>query len=414
MTAEIARMAWRNVWRNRRRTLITLCGIAFSGMLAVLFTGIGDSTYGEMIDLAARLGGGHVTIQHPEALDAPSLRKTISGVQQLRALALRDPNARQAVARITGQLMLSTATRSYGAGFLAIDPRAESSRTLSLLDAVVQGRLFASARDPGIVLGEQLAENLKVTLGKRVVYTLTDRDGEIVTGLGRVSAIVRTGAPSVDAGLCLLPIDTMREALGYAADEAGQVALFVDDQRASPETARRLRERVGAGVAVLTWDQVQPELAGFISMKVSGTRFFEIIILLLAAAGIFNTMFVSVLERTRELGILSAIGFSPALLFALIMWESAWLAWLGIVAAALVTALPYYLLATRGVDLTSLMAGQNTEVAGVAMDPVLKVAIYPENAVLIAVAILLATFFSGLYPAWRAGRVAPVEVIKLV
>jgi ABC-type lipoprotein release transport system permease subunit len=414
MTGELVRMAWRNLGRNRRRTAITLCGIAFGGMLAILFTGIGDSTYGKMIDLAARLGGGHVTLQHPEALDAPSLRKTVTGVEKLRAIALGDPDARRAVARISGPAMLSTATRSYGAWFLAIDPRAESSQTLSLLDAVVQGRLFASSRDPGIVLGKQLAENLKVTLGKRVVYTLTDRNGEMVTGLGRVSGIVRTGAPSVDAGLCLLPIDTMREALGYGADEATALAVFLGDQRASGRAAGRLRRRTGPGVAVLTWDQAQPELAGFISMKVSGMRFFELIILLLAAAGIFNTMFVSVLERTRELGILSAIGFSPARLFALIMCESAWLGLLGIAASALLTCVPYYLLATRGLDLSSLVSGGNTEVAGVALDPTIRAAIYPENAAVIAAAVLLATLLSGLYPAWRAGRVAPVEVIKLV
>lgn len=414
MRGEIVQIAWRNLWRNRRRTVITLTGIAFGGMLAVIFTGMGDSTYSKMIDLAARLGGGHVTLQHPQMLDAPSLSKSVTGVKKLQQIALQDPDALRTVARISGQVMLSTATRSYGAGFLAIDPEAESSQTLSLLDAVVEGRLFASARDPGIVLGEQLAENLKVTLGKRVVYTLTDKSGEMVTGLGRVSGIIRTGAPSVDAGLCLLPIDTMRQALGYAPDEATQVAVFLGDQRASARAAARLRERMGGGVAVLAWFEAQPELAGFISMKISGTRFFEIIILLLAAAGIFNTMFVSVLERTRELGILSAIGFSPALLFGLIMCESAWLALLGIVASALLTSVPYYLLATHGLDLSSLLAGQTSEVAGVALDPVLRVGIYPESAALIAAAVVLATLLSGLYPAWRAGRVAPVEVIQLV
>ena len=80
-------------------------------------------------------------------------------------------------------------------------------------------------------------------MGKKVVYTLTDRNGEIVSGLGRVSGIVRTGAPSLDAGLCLLPIDSLREVLGYEPDEALQVAVFIDDQRKSGEVARRLQER---------------------------------------------------------------------------------------------------------------------------------------------------------------------------
>jgi ABC-type lipoprotein release transport system permease subunit len=411
---KLASMAWRNLWRNRRRTILTLISIAFGTFLAVVFTGMGDSSYGKMIDLAARLGGGHVTIQHPDYLDKPALSRTIAGTTDLSKMALADPAVYRVAVRISGPILLSTARESSGAGFIAFDPKAEDQTTLAVMDEIAEGKMFDSSRDRGIVLGASLADNLRAGLGKKVVYTLTDKHGEIVNGLARVSGIIRTGSPTVDRGLCLLPIDTVRGVLGYAPDEATQVALFLDDNRNSQNVKLRMKEALGTGPGVHTWDETQPELAGFISMKVGGTKVFEIIIMILVAAGIFNTMFISVMERLREFGIMTAIGFSPGSLFRLVMWESLWLGLMGLVFAVILTAYPYYYLNTQGFDMSAMVSKQGVEVAGVFIDPIMYVAIYVENAFAIAAAVLLATLASGLYPAWRAGRVVPVETIKLV
>ena len=132
------------------------------------------------------------------------------------------------------------------------------------------------------------------------------------------------------------------------------------------------------------------------------------------AAGIFNTLFVSVMERMREFGIMMAIGFSPLRLFRLVMWESLWLALVGLISSAAITAGPYYYYHTYGMDFTEMMGGGNAEIAGVTIDPVFYVTIFPESAFYICLAVVIATLLSGLYPAWRAGRVVPVETIKLV
>jgi len=121
-----------------------------------------------------------------------------------------------------------------------------------------------------------------------------------------------------------------------------------------------------------------------------------------------------VMERLREFGILMAIGFTPLRLFSLVMWESFWLGVVGLFAAALVTAWPYYFLSTHGIDVTAQLEIQGAEIAGVAMTPILYAQIYPENLVMIATFALFATLAAGIYPAWRAGRVSPVESIRLV
>jgi ABC-type lipoprotein release transport system permease subunit len=414
MRANLASMAWRNIWRNRRRTLVTLSSIAFGVMLAVLLTGIGDASWTDVIDLAARLRGGHVTVQHPDYIVTPTQKKTVGDAGRVRALAGEMDEVTRTVPRIVGQTMLATAGKSYGAPFMAVDPALEDESTLAALEGLVEGSMFESADTGGIILGAKLAENLGVEMGKKVVYTLTDRRGEIVSGLARVSGIVRTNSEGVDSTLCLLPLERIRRVLGYGPDEVTEVAIFIDDHRRTDRVAALLDARLGGETAARPWQETQPELAAFISMKVGGTIVFEIVIAILVAAGIFNTMFMSVMERLREFGVLTAIGFGPVRLFGLVMWESVWMALTGIAAAALVSAGPYLYFHEKGIDFSAMMGQGGSDVAGVTVDPILYVSIYPQSAAWIGVAVVVATVLSGLYPAWRAGRVEPVEAIKLV
>ncbi len=410
----LAKMAWRNLWRNRRRTVITLSAIVFGVFLSVVMMAMQDRNWADMIRLAARLGAGHVTYQHPEYLDRPTLSRPVPGTGGLKRLAAGDPRVIRVVERITGFNMLSTARDNIGAGFIAVSPEEEDEETLSLLEAIVEGEFFSSSTDRGIILGERLASNLDVELGSRLVYTLTDKAGEIVSDLARVTGIIRTGSPSIDAGICLLPIGTLRAAIGFAPDEAIQVAAFIDDQRVTDRVVADLADGAPAGVAVLPWHELQPDLAVFIAMKVGGAKVMLLVLAVLVAAGIFNTLFVSVMERLREFGIMLAVGFSPGQLFRLVMLESAWLAAVGLAGAALVTIGPYLYLASTGIDMSGLIPADQMEVAGVGMSTTMQVGIYGESVVLIGFSALAAIMLSGVYPAWKAGHADPVETIRLV
>ena len=192
--------------------------------------------------------------------------------------------------------------------------------------------------------------------------------------------------------------------------------MFIDSQRRADGMVRAVAEALDDGSVALSWKEIQPDLNSFILMKRGGGVFFAGLILVLCAAGIFNTLFVSVMERMREFGVLMAIGFSPAKLLALVLWESLWLGLVGLAGGVLITAWPYYYLSTTGLDMTEIYAAgeQSADVAGVAMSLVIKIGLYPDNLALIALTALLATIASGLYPAYKAATVEPVESIRLV
>lgn len=411
---KLASLAWRNLWRQRRRTVLTLASIAFGGFMAVMMTAMQDQSFADFIDNAARLGAGHVTIQHAEYLDRPTLSRAVTGADEKRAMAEQDGSVVRVVERASGPAMLSTARDSYGAFFIAFDPENETEDTMEFTQNIVEGELFETADSRGIVLGRVLADNLQAELGDKIVYTLTDREGEIVNGMERLSGIVSTGATSTDAALALLPLGIIKGVVGYSEGETTQIAVFLGDGRESIEVADRIKPEIGGDAAVLTWDELQPEIKAFVAMKVGSGRIMEGIIGLLVAAGIFNTIFMSVLERSREFGIMRAIGYSRGQLFQLVMLESTYLSIIGLLSCFIITAPVYFSIHDTGIDMTEVYAdqGASMDIGGVGMDMILRIGLYPESAAVIAIAIVGATMLAGIYPAWKAGRVDPVEAIN--
>jgi len=413
----ILKMAWRGLWRQKRRTILTLISIIFGGFFAVLLTGTQDYTWVDFIDTTARMGSGHITLQHPEYQDKPTLTRTVTGTDDKRAAVATDADVTTTVERTTGQAMLATAYDSYGAFFIAYDPTQETEYTLEWTDGLVEGELFTTPDDDGIILGDTLAENLEAEIGDKVVFTLTDRSGEIVSGMERVKGIIDTGADSTDAAISLLPIGAVRDVVGYDPAESTQVAIFLNNGRRTLTVSERVEKLIGGETAVLTWDEIQPEIKTFIAMKKGGGMVMSLVLGILVAAGIFNTIFMSVMERTREFGIMVAIGYSPKQLFSVVMAESAIFAVVGLILSTAATAPLYLYLHKNGLDMTEMyksMGMTSMDISGVGFDPVMPFGVFPENLVAIALAIVLACMLAGLYPAWKAGRVEPVESINLV
>ncbi|PIW47859.1 MAG: ABC transporter permease [Zetaproteobacteria bacterium CG12_big_fil_rev_8_21_14_0_65_54_13] len=408
------KLAWRNIWRRKRRTLITAFSIGFGVMLSVTFTGSGDYTYTNMIDTGASMGMGHVTVEPIGYQLKPTLDKRLTAAGRLRARIAGIDGVSDATLRITGQAMFASARQSVGGGFIAVDPAFETPGNNLLLRSLVEGAMFNDGDGLGIVIGSKLAQRLQVTIGKKIVYTTTDVSGEIVSNIARVSGIFTTGIDMVDGIMVLLPIGSVQKTLNYARDEATVIAVIIRDQR----HAEGMRDAIAAlpeaaGVAVVTWKQSQPDLAGVIAFDKAGNYISQFLVGLLIAVGILNTMLMSVLERTREFGVMMAIGMAPGTLFRLIMVESFWLAVVGLLLGIIITAPWYYFLYHTGIDFSSAF-GTDFSYGGVLVDPVFKARLFKESVMAILGGVFMLSLLAGLYPAWRAGRIPPVESLKTI
>jgi len=409
---KFGKMAWRNLWRRKRRTLITGFSIGFGVLLSVTFTGTGDYGYTNMINAGASMGFGHVTIEPRDYNQTPALDKRLLKTEQIREQVLTMPGISDAVVRIMGQAMFASASKTVGGMFMAVDPAQESTEQNLLLRSLVQGQLFPQADGRGVVIGNKMAEKLNLRIGKKLVYTTTDVSGEIVSEIARVAGIFKTGVIEVDGSMVLLPINSVRTTLRYDSQDATLVSVIINDQRYSEE----MRDKIDAMVGnprreVLTWKQTQSELAGLITMDKSGNYIMQILIGLLIAAGILNTLLMSVLERSREFGVMMAIGMSPKTLFKLVLVESFWLALIGLVLGIIITIPWYAYLHYVGLDFSGAI-GEDYSAGGVLVDPLIRIRLFKESIIAILAGIFSLTLLSGIYPAWRAGRTLPVESLR--
>jgi ABC-type lipoprotein release transport system permease subunit len=408
----IPKMAWRNLWRRKKRTYITALTIGFGVLLSVTFTGMAHDSYTKMINTSATMGLGHVTVEPKGYNETPALDKKLGNAEEIRDKILNMDGVVDAVTRIMGQAMIASANKSIGGVFIGIDPSRETGERNLFIRTIVEGELFKDPAGRGAMVGKRLAEKLNLGISKKFIYTTTDANGEIVSELARVKGIFKTGVDEVDGSMVLLPIDRLRETLDYGPREATMVAVVIDDQRYAEKKRDMIKEIIGnSGREVLSWKETQPELAGIITIDKSGNYIIQILIGMLIAAGILNTLLMSVMERTREFGVMMAVGMSPSTLFRLVIMESLWLAILGLILGVIITIPWYAYLYNTGIDFSG-MIGDDYSASGVIIDPVMKIILFKESAVAILAGVFTLTLISGIYPAWHAGRVPPVESLK--
>ncbi len=410
----LIKMAWRNLWRRKRRTLITSTTVAIGLWVAISFSGIADYSYVNMINTSASMGFGHVSATPTGYLDNPGFDRRIPAGPDMIARILAVPGVVGATPKIMGPGMIGTASKTVGGLMMGVDPARERPSENLFLRAIVEGRIFSDPAASEVVVGKKMAEHLNLKIGKKLVYTSTDARGEIVSDMARVRGIFRTGDDSVDGGTILLPIDKLRGTLHFAPGEATVISVYVADQREADLIAARLKEKIGApGLEVRSWRQTQPEIAGAIAMDRSFHVMFQTFVWLLVATGILDAMLMSVLERTSEFGLMMALGSSPASLFLMVITESLFTALFGLAIAILINSPWVWFMTQKGIDLTRFVP-EGYGVSGVVVDPVIKMALFKETMLRIFATFFSLTLVAGLYPAYRAGRVPPVESMKAI
>jgi ABC-type lipoprotein release transport system permease subunit len=367
-----------------------------------------------MINTSAIMGLGHVTVEHKGYNETPALDKRLFNSDMVRERLLRMPGVKDALVRIMGQAMLASANKSIGGVFLGIDPGLESGEQNLFIRSIVEGQLFTGTDGLGAVVGNKVAEKLNIGINKKLVYTTTDVNGEIVSEIARVTGIFKTGVSEVDGSMILLPIDRVRTTLSYGPEDSTLISVVIEDQR----RASKMRDIINSDVGdpareVLSWKETQSELASIITLDKAGNRIIQVLIGLLIAAGILNTLLMSVMERTREFGVMMAVGMSPFTLFRLVIMESIWFGLLGLLLGVIITAPWYAFMYYHGIDFSS-MIGSDYSASGVLIDPLVKIRLFKESSAAIMTGVFMLTILSGIYPAWRAGRVPPVESLKAI
>ena len=409
------KMAWRNIWRNPRRTILTILAVAFACSLLIFMLSFQFGSYDTMINTSVKIHTGHVQVQSRGYEDNQDIRQVIPDPEPVVRVVKTIADVRAYASRARAFALVSSRERSYGVMVEGVDPIAEADVS-TLNDIVRQGEYFGEAprKDgmPEALIGYLLARNLKVAPGDELTVLGQGRDGSIAATVVHVRGVYRSGMDEFDRGAIQIPLENFQEifTMGKAVHEIVIVGHRLADV---PDIEGALTSRLAdmhfeRPLEVLNWEELMPGLKQAISMDlVSGTIFYLILIMVVAFS-ILNTFLMAILERTNEFGIMMAMGTKPGRLTRLVLTESAGMTLVGVAVGMAMGCLVTWYFMNHGIDL-----GGATEILQQFGIPSrLYPRLTPISTTAGPVAVLVITLLAALYPALKVSRLQPVQAMR--
>lgn len=399
-------LAWKNIWRNRKRSLIIVAAIAFGLWGSLLSGGVMMGMGESMVNNAIDRDLCHIQIHDTTYSREKEIHNTIGEAGRVIDTIETIPGVQSVSARTIIMGMASSPASSFGVRIVGIDPEAEA-QTTSIHRSIREGSYLDTDRRNPIVIGEKLSRRLNIKLRSKVVLSFQGLDESIVDIACRVTGIYRTESSRFDEmNVYVLQNDLFRV--------LNTVPVY-HEIAVRTETSKRMSGVYSALAAlypdldVRTWQQLAPELAYMSEIMKSFTVLFVVIILFALIFGITNTMLMSVVERTRELGILMAVGMKKSRIFIMILGETVFLSLTGGAAGILMGAGTIYYFSLEGIDLGFVAASMESFGISTMLFPFLPPAMYVTLTLLVIAAAVLA----AIYPAWKAVHLQPAEAIRI-
>jgi len=403
-------MAWRNVWRNRRRSLLTVMAISLGLGFNIFMRAIGDGFHEQMVDNSVRSHIGHLVVHHAGYHDDPGINKTLPDPAEVERAIQSLPDLRAYSLRVLGDGLASTAENSAGVAIVGIDPAKE--RKVTTIDrGIVKGQYLREEEVRPILIGDRLAVNLKADVGDKVVLLVQAADGSMGANLFRVAGIFRSGAPELDRGMAFI-LRQDAQALFSLQNRETEAVVLLNSSLAVPAAQQALQSKLaGKNVEVLTWYQVEPFLLQFIQLDDAFFYIIVIIFFVVISIGILNTIMMSVFERVREFGVMMALGTKPRQIVKMVVEEAFVLALVGAVIGSAIGISASLYFAHHGMNLSAWAEGA----AALGMtSSMVYTRLTAANVVISNLAVLAVVVLVGLYPAMHASRLRPVEAIRHV
>ena len=403
-------LAWRNVWRNRRRSLLTISAIVFSTIIITLASSFQSGTYEAAESNAIGFMTGEIQVRYDGYNDEPSLTNSID----LSKHAIHEKTAEvewihHQSKRLLGFGLISSDSSSAGAMVLGIEPESEQ-QVSAFSRASVQGAYLESGDDHQILIGKTLANNLKVSIGDTIAVLTQGYRSAMGADLYRIKGLIDSGSLDLDRSTMVMRLVDAQDLFAMPGRVTHLVLRTDDPYNASSHAATLKKNLTEANVEVMTWEELMPELMQTRALDDAGNYVFYTFLLLLIGFEIFNTTTMSVMERIREFGILQSIGMKPYRLSILVFLELSIKVLMSLfISAVLVTGL---FIALK--DVTIPLPGEALELYrsfGFMFDGI-KFSTRPDVFVFPFVSVYLVSLFAAIYPSLKVFGYSPVSAMR--
>jgi ABC-type lipoprotein release transport system permease subunit len=401
-------MAWRNLWRQKRRSLVTSLALALGVALSMAAICFQDGFYAVMNRVMVEQRLGHVQIHHKDYPGRRSMHDTLNGAtERLQALQALE-GVGQVTGRLRGQVLIGGERKSEGGEVLGIDPIQEEAFT-GVSGMISVGRFLGAEAAQEIVLGGGLADTIDVEVGDEIVLLTQSADGSMGNDLYTLVGLISTGSMAIDRYGGYLHLEDL-QALLVLEDSLHEITLTTasGDGADAGALATLLKERGDGDSLVRTWQEVDPQVAEMMKMQSIAAGIILFFVLGAAAFVVLNTMMMAVFERTRELGVLMSLGMRPRRIVGLVLTEAVVLSFLSLAIGLTLGGLLDWYLVTQGIR---IMEG-NLDFMGVRMPGTIKGAVEWSAVVMTIGAGVLFSVMAAAWPSWRASRLRPVEAMR--
>lgn len=401
-------IAWRNLRRQGRRTLITSIAMAVAVGLCMASICLTDGMYLNIFEVLVEQQIGHIQVTHPDYPGKMSMYDTIDDADSVLADIEATDGVQAAAPRLAGFGLLGGLERSKGARIVGIDPEREA-RVTPVAERMKQGTYLKPGEHGTIVLGIKLAEDLGVGLGDEVVAVTQASDGSLGNTLYTVSGLYKSGDSQMDRAGGYVHLADLQDLL-VMPEKVHLITVLAEDADDLHPVADAI-EAGDPGWLVRTWQEVSPPTEQMMSMQKASSKIILVIVFLVASFGVINTMLVSVFERTTELGVMRALGVSPRNLVAMVVLEAILLGCLSAIGGlGLGGALDAYLV-LHGLDFSASLK-DGFDFQGVTLEPVMYGAVFVEPIITTIVVLVVVSAGAAVWPAWRAASIQPVDAIR--
>lgn len=403
----LLKIAWRNIWRNKARSLVVM-GSIIVGIWALIFAVgfMNGFMVGYMADIINH-DVSNVQIHNPEFKTDYDIKYSIpDGHEKAREVA-EWAGVKSTTTRVLVNGMIASPKKADGVQIRGVNPGNEA-RVTRLDSLIVEGAYFEGVRRNPIVIGNKLAEHLNVSVKSKVVLTFNDKSGNITSAAFRVAGIVKSSSLNISERYAFVEQDDLTRLLGLK-NEVHEIAVLADPQFDDRQIVSKYEETFTGDVAE-NWKEIMPELALLQDMYGNMLYVLTVIIMLALVFGIVNTMLMAVLERIRELGMLIAVGMTKMRVFLMVMLETIYLGILGAPIGLFIGWMTIGYFADKGLDLTNYSEGLESW----GYNSILYPYVESNSYGIIVFAVAITAFLGAIYPAWKAVKLKPVEALHTV
>ena len=407
------KMAWRNIWRNPRRSILTMTAIAFACLLLVFMLSFQFGSYDTMINSAVKIHTGHLQVQAKGYQDKRTMRLVVPDPGAIGSILEKTPGIDAYTYRANAFSLVSSEERTYGIVVIGIDPAREAN--VSTLKKVIRQGSYLSEGDTNqALLGELLAKNLQVGLGDELVVIGQGRDGSVAATVVEVKGTYNSGQDEFDRSSIHIPLKHFQDVYAMRGGVHEVVALG-KSLGAIPAIRKTVEDTIENDdpknlLVVLDWIDLMPGLIEGIKLDLISGLILYCILILVVAFSILNTFLMAVFERTKEFGVMMAIGTTPRRLTKLLLLESITMTVIGIVVGIIAGCLVTWYFQVHGIAISGM--------SEVLRQFGIPERMYPQLSFLSVTIgptlVLFITSLTALYPALRVRRLRPVEALASV